>query len=56
MMDLRRSVDSTLSSQILSVPGFTDVTISGGDERREQVLVDPPAKLRSLNVSLTPRR
>lgn len=52
MMDLRRLVDSTLSSQILSVPGVTDVTIYGGDERQEQVLVDP-AKLRSLNVSLT---
>lgn len=52
MMDLRRLVDSTISSQILSVPGVTDVTIYGGDERQEQVLVDP-AKLRSLNVSLT---
>lgn len=52
MMDLRRFVDSTLSSQILSVPGVTDVTIYGGDERQEQVLVDPE-RLRSLNVSLT---
>ena len=52
MMDLRRLVDSTISSQILSVPGVTDVTIYGGDERQEQVLVDP-ANLRSLNVSLT---
>jgi cation efflux system protein involved in nickel and cobalt tolerance len=52
LMDLRRLVDRTLASQILSVPGVTDVTIYGGDERQEQVLVDP-AKLRSLNVSLT---
>jgi cation efflux system protein involved in nickel and cobalt tolerance len=52
MMDLRRLADSSLSSQILSVPGVTDVTIYGGDERQEQVLVDP-AKLRSRNVSLT---
>jgi nickel/cobalt tolerance cation efflux system protein len=51
-MDLRRLVDSTLSNQILSVPGVTQVTVYGGDERQEQVLVDP-AKLRSLNVSLT---
>lgn len=51
MMDLRRLVDTTLSSQILSVPGVTDVTLYGGDERQEQVLVDP-AKLRSLNISL----
>lgn len=52
MMDLRRLVDRTITSQILSVPGVTDVTIYGGDERQEQVLVDP-AKLRSRNVSLT---
>lgn len=52
LMDLRRLVDSTLSNQILSVPGVTQVTVYGGDERQEQVLVDP-AKLRSLNVSLT---
>jgi cation efflux system protein involved in nickel and cobalt tolerance len=52
LLDLRRLVDSTISSQILSVPGVTDVTIYGGDERQEQVLVDP-AKLRSRNVSLT---
>ena len=52
LMDLRHLVDTTLSSQILSVPGVTDVTIYGGDERQEQVLIDP-AKLRSRNVSLT---
>jgi nickel/cobalt tolerance cation efflux system protein len=52
LMELRRLVDSTISSQILAVPGVTDVTIYGGDERQEQVLVDP-AKLRSQNVSLT---
>jgi cation efflux system protein involved in nickel and cobalt tolerance len=52
MMDLRRLVDRTLATQILSVPGVTDVTIYGGDERQEQVLVDP-AKLRSQNVALT---
>jgi nickel/cobalt tolerance cation efflux system protein len=52
LMDLRRLVEVTLGSQILSVPGVTDVTIYGGDERQEQVLVDPE-RLRSLNVSLT---
>jgi cation efflux system protein involved in nickel and cobalt tolerance len=52
LMDLRHLVDSTLSNQILSVPGVTDVTVYGGDERQEQVLVDP-SKLRSQNVSLT---
>ncbi len=52
LMDLRRSVEVTLSNQILSVPGVSQVTIYGGDERQAQVLVDP-AKLRSLQVSLS---
>jgi cation efflux system protein involved in nickel and cobalt tolerance len=52
LMDLRRLVESTLNNQILSVPGVSQVTVYGGDEREEQVLIDP-AKLRSLNVSLT---
>lgn len=51
LMDLRRLVEVTLSNQILSVPGVSQVTVYGGDERQEQVLIDP-AKLRSLNVSL----
>ncbi len=52
MMNLRRLVEVTLKNQILSVPGVSQITIYGGDERQEQVLVDPE-KLRSLNVSLT---
>ncbi|HEY9827900.1 MAG TPA: efflux RND transporter permease subunit, partial [Stenomitos sp.] len=52
LMDLRRLVEVTLSNQVLSVPGVSQVTVYGGDERQEQVLIDP-AKLRSLNVSLT---
>ncbi|MEB3827201.1 efflux RND transporter permease subunit [Phormidium sp. CCY1219] len=52
LMDVRRLVDDTISNQILSVPGVTQVTVYGGDERQEQVQVDPE-KLRSLNVSLT---
>lgn len=52
LMELRRLVEATLSNQILSVPGVSQVTIYGGDERQEQVLVDPE-KLRSLKVSLT---
>ena len=52
LMELRSLVEVTLTNQILSVPGVSQVTIYGGDERQEQVLVDP-AKLRSLNVSLT---
>jgi len=52
LMELHGLVEVTLSNQILSVPGVSQVTIYGGDERQEQVLVDP-AKLRSLNVSLS---
>ncbi len=52
LMDLRRLVEVTLSNQLLSVPGVSQVTIYGGDERQEQILVDPE-KLRSLDVSLT---
>ena len=51
MMDLRRLVEVTLKNQILSVPGVSQVTVYGGDEQQEQVLIDP-AKLRELNVSL----
>ncbi|MBP0033833.1 MAG: efflux RND transporter permease subunit [Roseofilum sp. Belize BBD 4] len=52
MMELRHWVEVTLTHQILSVPGVSQVTLYGGDERQEQVLIDPE-KLRSLNVSLT---
>ncbi|RAQ39419.1 CusA/CzcA family heavy metal efflux RND transporter, partial [Arthrospira sp. O9.13F] len=52
LMDLRRLVDVTLRNQILSVPGVSQVTIYGGDEREEQILVDPQL-LRSRQVSLT---
>lgn len=51
MMELLRLVDVTLKNQILSVSGVSQVTIYGGDDRQEQVLIDP-AKLRDRNVSL----
>ena len=51
LMDLRRLVEVTLKNQILAVPGVSQVTIYGGDERQEQVLIDP-VKLRTLNLSL----
>ena len=38
MMDLRRLAEVTLSNQILSVPGVSQITVYGGDERQEQVL------------------
>ncbi|MEM9538525.1 MAG: efflux RND transporter permease subunit [Cyanobacteria bacterium P01_E01_bin.42] len=52
LMDLRRLVEVTLSNRVLSVSGVSQVTIYGGDDRQEQVLVDPE-KLRSLGISLT---
>ncbi|MDJ0662030.1 MAG: efflux RND transporter permease subunit [Crocosphaera sp.] len=52
LMELRRLVEGTVSNQVLSVPGVSQVTVYGGDERQEQVLVDPQ-KLRSLNISLS---
>ncbi|MGK7942015.1 MAG: efflux RND transporter permease subunit [Crocosphaera sp.] len=52
LMELRRLVQGTISNQILAVSGVSQVTVYGGDERQEQVLVDPQ-KLRSLNISLT---
>jgi nickel/cobalt tolerance cation efflux system protein len=51
MMDLRRLVDVTLKNQILSVAGVSQVTIYGGDDRQEQVLIDL-AKLRDRNLSV----
>ncbi|MDB9496791.1 efflux RND transporter permease subunit [Spirulina major CS-329] len=51
LMELRRLVDVTLRNQILAVAGVSQVTVYGGDERQEQVLVDPE-RLRSRNVSL----
>lgn len=50
LMDLRHIVETTLSNQVLSVAGVSQVTIYGGDERQEQVLINPD-KLKSLNVS-----
>ncbi|MEN8447329.1 MAG: efflux RND transporter permease subunit, partial [Cyanobacteria bacterium J06555_13] len=51
LMELRRLVEVTLSNQILSVPGVSQVTVYGGDDRQEQVLVDPQ-RLQDLEVSL----
>jgi len=51
LMDLRRLVDVTLRNQILRVPGVSQVTIYGGDERENQATVNPQL-LRSRQVSL----
>jgi nickel/cobalt tolerance cation efflux system protein len=51
MMDLRRLIEVTLQNQILAVPGVAQVTIYGGDERQEQVLINPE-QLRRWQLSL----
>lgn len=51
LMALRRLLDTGLKNQVLSVSGVSQVTLYGGDERQEQILVDP-AELRAQNVSL----
>lgn len=51
LMDLRRLVETTLNNQVLSVPGVSQMTVYGGDEREEQILIDP-SKLRAFGVSL----
>ncbi|NEQ52820.1 MAG: efflux RND transporter permease subunit [Leptolyngbya sp. SIO3F4] len=51
LSELRQFVQQTLGTRILAVPGVTQVTVYGGDEQQEQVLVDP-AKLKALNISL----
>ena len=52
LMALRQFVQNTVGDRVLSVPGVTQVTVYGGEDRQEQVLVDP-AKLTALNVSLS---
>lgn len=51
LMELRHWVAIALNNPVLSVPGVSQVTVYGGDEREEQVLIDP-AKLTELNLSL----
>ncbi|MBE9032632.1 efflux RND transporter permease subunit [filamentous cyanobacterium LEGE 11480] len=49
--DLRQWVESSLSNQILSVPGVTQVNLYGGEQSQTQIVVNP-AQLREQNVSL----
>lgn len=51
LAELRQFVRYTLGNPVLAVPGVTQVTVYGGEEQQEQILVDP-AKLKSLNISL----
>ncbi|GAB4371664.1 MAG: efflux RND transporter permease subunit [Elainellaceae cyanobacterium] len=51
MMEVRRLVDRQVTNRLLAVPGVTQITLFGGEERQYQVLVDPE-KLSAFNVSL----
>lgn len=51
MMELRRWIEVTLQNQILAVAGVSQVTIYGGDQRQEQIWVNPD-QLRRQQVSL----
>lgn len=49
--DLRQQVSRQVTTRLLAVPGVTQVTLFGGEERQYQILVDPE-KLTALQVSL----
>jgi len=51
LMEVRRLVDRQVTNRLLAVPGVTQITVFGGDERQYQVLVDPE-KLSAFNVTL----
>ncbi len=51
LMDMRRLVDRQVTNRLLAVPGVTQITVFGGDERQYQVLVNP-AQLSAFNVTL----
>ncbi|OKH17673.1 efflux RND transporter permease subunit [[Limnothrix rosea] IAM M-220] len=51
LMALRQFVQNTVGDRILSVPGVTQVTVYGGEDRQAQILVDL-SKLTALNISL----
>lgn len=51
LMEVRRLVDRQVTNRLLAVPGVTQITVFGGEERQYQVLVDPD-KLSAFNVSL----
>ena len=51
LMELRRIVSTTFSHQILAVPGVSQVTLYGGEEGQQQILINPQ-QLLARNVSL----
>ncbi len=50
-MELRTAADTTLRRRLLAVPGVSQVTAIGGDEKQYQVMLSP-GKLRAYGVSM----
>jgi CzcA family heavy metal efflux pump len=50
-MDLRTIADTSIRRRLLAVPGVSQVTPIGGDEKQYQVIADP-ARLRANGVSI----
>ncbi|MCP9828993.1 efflux RND transporter permease subunit [Synechococcus sp. Lug-A] len=50
-MELRRIVATTFNNQILAVPGVSQVTLYGGEEAQQQILINPQ-QLLARKVSL----
>ncbi|MFN5222189.1 MAG: efflux RND transporter permease subunit [Cyanobacteriota bacterium] len=50
-LELRRLVQSSYENQLLEIPGVAQITVYGGDERQQQIWVNPET-LRQRRVSL----
>ena len=51
LMEVRQLVDRQVTNRLLAVPGVTQITTFGGEERQYQVLVNP-AQLSAFGVTL----
>lgn len=51
MMELKRIVNWQVRNRLLGIPGVSQITMFGGDDRQYQVLVDP-AKMQAFDVTL----
>lgn len=51
MMELKRIVNWQVRNRLLGIPGVSQITMFGGDDRQYQVLVDP-IKMQAFDVTL----